>query len=208
MNRLFRLRVKKTWVCQDCGKVHVNPEKEIGLSLALPDNGNKRRDIQWYLEQHFASETLLGLECDSGACEIFKGIQQRGDRERSTKIVVSPEILVIQLKRMRMDDYGRLRKVMDRVKCSDRLDLSEYSDGSLSYQLNGVVAHEGETLKGGHYVSMVRSQGGNGFVFCNDDKEIDDKKTKEQILARAQGAEFQSYVLVYQKIGGRMVNCI
>ena len=208
MNRLFRLRVKKTWVCNDCGKVHVKHDTEIGLSLALPDNGKKTRDVQWYLKRHFAHETLQEVECDSDACKIMEGIQQRGDRERFTKIVVSPEILVIQLKRMRMNDYGKLRKVMDRVKCSDRLDLSEYSDGSLSYQLNGVVAHAGETLKGGHYVSMVRSQGGNGFVFCNDDNEIDDKKTKEQVIARAEGTEFQSYVLVYQKIGGRMVNCI
>ena len=208
MHRLFRLRVKKTWVCNDCGKVHARPEKEIGLSLALPDNEEKSRDIQWYIQRNFANETLHEVECDSGACEIFEGIHQRGDRERSTKIVVAPEILVIQLKRMAMDDYGRSQKVMDRVKCSDRLDLSEYSDGSLSYQLDGVVAHDGNTLKGGHYVAMVRSQGGNGFVFCNDDKEIDDKKRKEQVLARAEGTEFQSYLLVYQKIGGRMVNCI
>lgn len=207
MHRLFRLRVKKTWVCNDCGKVHARPEKEIGLSLALPDNEEKSRDIQWYIQRNFANETLHEVDCDSGACEIFEGIHQRGDRERSTKIVVAPEILVIQLKRMAMDDYGRSQKVMDRVKCSDRLDLSEYSDGSLSYQLDGVVAHDGNTLKGGHYVAMVRSQGGNGFVFCNDEK-IDDKKTKEQVLARAEGAKFQSFLLVYQKTGGRMVNRI
>lgn len=182
-------------------------DKEIGLSLALPDNENESRDLQWYLQQHFANETLHELECDSDACEILEGIYQKGDRERVTKIVGGPEILVIALKRMRMDNYGRSRKIMDRVKSSDRLDLSEYSDGSLSYQLTGVVAHDGETLKSGHYVAMVRSQGGNGFVFCNDEK-IDDKKTKEQVLARAEGAKFQSFLLVYQKTGGRMVNRI
>lgn len=207
MHRLFRLRVKRTWVCNDCGKVHVKPEKEIGLNLAMPEHQDESRDLQWYLEQHFASETLLGLECDSDACEIFEGIHQRGDRERLTEIVGGPEILVIQLKRMRRDDYGGSQKVKDVVEFSDRLDLSEFSDGYLSYQLNGVVAHRGKTLAGGHYVAMVRSQGGNGFVICNDDI-IDDTKTKEQVLARAKGTAFQSYLLVYQKIGGKMVNCI
>lgn len=54
---------------------------------------------------------------------------------------------------------------------------------------------------------MVRSQRDDGFVICND-KEIDDTKTKRQVLAQANGTEFQSYLLIYQKTGGRMVNRI
>ena len=69
------------------------------------------------------------------------------------------------------------------------------------------MAHSGNTLTEGHYVAMVRSQGGNGFVICNDHK-IDDSKTKEQVLSRAEGTAFQSYLLVYQKTGGRMANCV
>ena len=130
----------------------------------MPDNKGTRRSIQWYIQKYFAKETLEGVECDSDACEILDDVYQKGDRDRFTKIVGGPEILVIQLVRMRSDDYGNSEKVMDRVKLSQRLDLSAYSDGSLSYQLNGVVAHEGDTLAGGHYVAMVRPQKGNGFV--------------------------------------------
>jgi ubiquitin C-terminal hydrolase len=208
MHRLFNLRTKQTWVCQDCDEVHVNSEKETGLILAMPDNKGRSRDLQWYLRQHFAKETLQGVECHSAACRIQEGVFQKGDRERSSQIVGGPEILVIQLVRMRMDDYGGSQKVTDRVKYPDRLDLSQYSNGCLSYQLNGVVAHNGTTLSGGHYVAVVRSQRGKDFVFCNDDVEIDDQLTKEQALAKLEGEEFQSYLLVYQKIGGRMVNCI
>jgi hypothetical protein len=132
------------------------------------------------------------------------------DRKQSTIIVGGPEILVIQLARMRERKgrkYWTAEKVKDHVQYSDRLDLSAYSNGSLSYQLNGVVAHSGETLTEGHYISMMRSQRGNGFVLC-DDKMIDDKQTKEQVLSQAEGHKFQSYLLVYQKIGGRMANCI
>lgn len=207
MHRLFRLRVKKAWVCGDCDAVHVNSEKEIGLSLGMPDNENKRRGLHWYLENHFATETISGLECHSAACKVMEDVYMRGDREITSKIVGGPEILVIQLKRMRQNEFGGFDKVMDRVKYPERLDLSNHSDGSLSYQLNGVVAHNGVTLEGGHYVAIVRSQRGDGFVICND-KEIDDTKTKRQVLAQVNGTEFQSYLLIYQKTGGRMVNRI
>ena len=200
------MRVKKTWVCDDCGEIHANSQKEIGIQLAMPDGKKKSRNLQWYLHEYFTKETLSEVECHSNACKIKQGVYKKGDRERFSKIVGGPEILVIQLMRMRMGDFGD-EKIMDRVKYPDRLDLSDYSNGPLSYQLNGVVSHSGETLTGGHYVSMVRSQRGNGFVICNDEK-IDDKKTKAQVLSRAEGEEFQSYLLVYQKIAGRMVNCI
>jgi ubiquitin C-terminal hydrolase len=200
------MRVKKTWVCDDCGEIHVKSQKEIGIQLPMPDNKKKSRTLQWYLDEYFAKETLSEVECHSNACKIKQDVYKKGDRERFSKIVGGPEILVIQLMRMRMGEFGD-EKIVDRVRYSDRLDLSEYSDGYLSYQLNGVVAHKGDTLIGGHYVSMVRSQKGNGFVICNDE-EIDGKKTKAQVLLRAEGKEFQSYLLVYQKIGGRMVNCI
>ncbi|KAM0710879.1 hypothetical protein Q7P35_001617 [Cladosporium inversicolor] len=156
----------------------------------------------------------LGRVIDSRIRKGWPFVACRGrkrDRKQSTEIVGGPEILVIQLARMiyiKGKKYWREVKVKDHVGYSDRLDLSDYTGGSLTYQLNGVVAHEGDTLAGGHYVSMVRSQKGNGFVFCNDVIEIDDQKTKGQILARAEGTEFKSYLLVYQKIGGRMVNCM
>lgn len=204
MNRLFHLRTKTSWTCEDCNTIHVTRGKEVGLSLPMPENP-AAHTLEYYLDSHFEGDTAQDLECDSTACN-----NRRRDRKRSTTIVGGPEILVIQLARMRMikgKNGMRMVKVKDHVEYSDRLDLSEYSDGCLKYQLNGIVAHDGNTLTGGHYVAMVRSQGGNGFVICND-RMIDDMKTKEQVLSLAEGTDFQSYLLVYQKTGGRMANCV
>ena len=180
----------------------------------MPNNGKVSRDLHWYLRKYFASHTTSGTKCETKACAIYdeKGDvvdHKRGDRERFTKIVGGPEILVIQL--VRADwRYGHARKVKDRVQYPDRLDLSEYMRGDedlLTYQLNGVVAHRGNTLNSGHYVAMVRSQRGDGFVLC-DDIRIDDGRTKAEVLAQAESKEWQSYLLIYQKIGGKMAKCI
>jgi hypothetical protein len=161
MNRLFHLRTKTTWTCQDCNTVHVGRDKDIGLNLAMPDIEGKSRDLNWYLWEHFADQTRSGLECHSAACTIQPGVYMRRDREQSRLIVGGPEILVIQLKRMRFiqgKKSWRTEKVEDHVKYSDRLDLSEYSDGHLSYQLNGIVAHSGETLTDREWCCPLRRQ--------------------------------------------------
>ena len=184
-------------------------DKEIGLQLAMPDNGNVSRDLGWYLQGYFRDQTLSGVDCDSVACTSQQGVYKKGDRKQSKIIIGGPEILVIQLARMRWvmgKKSMREEKVRDQVEYFDRLDLSDYSDGYLSYQLNGIVAHSGSTLSGGHYVAMVRSQKGDDFVICNDSR-IDETKTKEQVLEEAVG-RFESYLLVYQKTGGRMARCI
>jgi ubiquitin C-terminal hydrolase len=182
----------------------VNREKEPGISLKMPEDPVEPT-LKHYLDRHFEDATAEGLKCGSIACK-----DRARDRKMSTIIVGGPEILVIQVARMRVKQgmYGlRMVKVNDEVQYGDRLDLSDYSDGRLSYQLNGVVAHSGKRLTEGHYVSMVRSQKGDGSVFCNDNT-IDDSQTKEQVLSLAEGKEFQSYLLIYQKIGGGMANCV
>ena len=178
-------------------------EKNIGLSLPMPKTKQQQESLAWYIEKHYEKVTVQGLRCDSEACGGLPA-----NRERSFRIVGGPEVLVIQLMRMRFDEKTfRFKKVTDRVDYPERLDLSPCSEGPLAYQLKGVVAHSGKTLQRGHYVAMVKSQVGNGFVLCND-TTIDDESSKEQILSLAESNVCQSYLLVYQKIGGRMANCI
>jgi ubiquitin C-terminal hydrolase len=174
----------------------VTRRKDVCINLAMPEKPTQRT-LDWYLEQHFAAdESQNGLQCDTAAC---KGNAR--DRKREFSIVGGPEILVIQLIRMRYNRHtDRMEKVMDRVGYPEKLDLSQWSEGSLAYQLNGIVSHSGTSLKGGHYIATVRSQSGDDFVH--------DRWPRGRILARAESATMQSYLLVYQKIGGRMAKCI
>jgi uncharacterized UBP type Zn finger protein len=196
------MRTRVTWVCEDCGENHVKRVKEVGINLAMPENPTES-SLEWSLDKHYAPIINYGLRCYSDACN-----GKAGDREREFSIIGGPEILVIQIMRMRYNqEISDMEKVMNRIDYSEKLDLSLWSEGSLAYQLNGVISHDGESLTGGHYVATVRSQSGGRYARCNDLK-IDDKSSKETILGNAENETWQSYLLVYQKIGGRMVNCI
>lgn len=176
---------------------------DTGIQFSIPQKPDERTSLRKCLREHFKKEEVDGVQCNSDAC---KG--RRGNRERVLSVVVGPEILVIQLVRMAYDiKTGQMTKSMAQVDYSERLNLSRWSESPLMYQLHGVVAHDGETLDEGHYVAMVRSQSGDTFVHCND-RIIDDTQTREQVLARADSGDFRSYLLVYQKIRGRMAKCI
>lgn len=196
--------MKTTWECGDCGVIHSKRDKDIGLQLAIPYTKLHRTSLHDCLDDHFANEDVEGVECDSQTCN-----GKHGNRTRVHKIVGGPEILVIQLKRAWMNPYtGSTRKILDRVDMGERLDLSPWSNGVLTYQLNGIVAHHGESLKSGHYIAMVRSPNGVDFAKCNDMDIDDHPREKASILEEPKTKKWQSYMLVYQKIGGKMAKCI
>jgi hypothetical protein len=62
----------------------------------------------------------------------------------------------------------------------------------------------GALLTYGHYVAMVRCQNGEDFAYCNDNRIGDNPARKQEFLERAESEDFQSILLVYQKIGGKM----
>lgn len=97
---------------------------------------------------------------------------------------------------------GRSSKILDRVEPEEFLDLHDFTEREnefLTYRLQGVVFHQGNTLGSGHYVAKVRRQTGNGFVVAND-------SWVEPSMPDLH--DYQSYILMYQKVGGKMAKCI
>jgi ubiquitin C-terminal hydrolase len=206
------LEVDITWKCVDCGKTHVKKQSETSIHLPLsrvvktPDgeyHEQRLRSLDACFQQEFADADGEGVACDSQACN-----KKKGDRIRKTKITSGPEILVIHLVRMASDLEGNTRKLKHRIEYGERLDLGEWSVGPLKYQLNGIVAHQGPNLTQGHYVSMVRCQNGADFAECNDNSILDEPREKASILEQAESKAYQSYMLVYQKIGGKMAESL
>lgn len=173
------------------------------LPMNRPPNyvANNRINLSWYLADYFTPERLDSVRCDSEAC-----MGRAAHRERISKIAVAPEILVIQLVRMQMDLYGRLRKVRHQVAYDELVDLSAYTekDAPLRYQFTGAVLHRGAAPSQGHYIANVRCQNGVDFAEANDsDIDVLAKST-----ALRDDQKFQSYLLMYQKVGGKMAKCI
>lgn len=184
----------------------------MSVPMAPPRNV---RSLETYIAEYFAPESLE-IRCDSDLCQ-----GNSADRVRRTAIATAPEVLVIQMVRMaftidRKTKSVTMSKVMSRVPYGEVLDLWPHTEPvsaernkALKYQLRGVVSHQGSRLTSGHYIATVRFQNGQDFARVNDSVPIVDlPKDKARVLSAAEGRNFQSYLLVYQKIGGEMAKRI
>jgi ubiquitin C-terminal hydrolase len=122
---------------------------------------------------------------------------------------------VIHILRMRYNAKSAY-KLMTRVRLDKYLDLSEYTppragienNKPLRYQLYDIVSHRGDDLEGGHYVATVRCQNGVDFVRVDDTKVSEFPTRKQDPLFSVDTSATQSYLVVYQKVGGEMAKCI
>ena len=209
-DRLFRMSFKRQWTCQDCGKINTRRDVANCLQLPMPPTRLDDRNLTHFIAEYFRPEAVE-IACSSAQCSNVSRW-----RARDTVITAGPEILVIQMVRMRTDDYGRSSKVRYSVVPDHRLDLSQYtarvrgtdSNMALKYELHGIVSHRGDTLQSGHYISMVRCRNGVDFACANDSIITNLGRDAEQIFKAAETRTWQSYVLVYQKVGGKMAKCI
>jgi uncharacterized UBP type Zn finger protein len=205
------MSTKKQWTCGDCGEVHANRDVDTGMQLRMPHMPANQRELKHYIRSYFEPEDVeIACECNG----------ESKDRTRETFITVGPEILVVQMVRMVFDPKrgkdGEGVKLTANVPFTDHLDLSEHTTPLagdernlvLRYRLHGVVSHSGPSTEGGHYVAMVKGRNGSEWVRV-DDETLQKKLNKRFPIFRATDLpEWQSYMLVYQKVGGKMAKCI
>lgn len=205
ISRLFNVTTRRTWTCEDCGRTSALRAKDLAIRLALPKE-LEGQPFDSYLRACFQDEDLPDLRCESDACVVDH--PEGRNRTRRTRIVHGPELLVIQLLRFNFDlNVMNLVKNPYRVPFRERLDLSEWTvdNTALKYQLHGVVAHRGASTSSGHYLAALQCQNGSDVATAND-MSIGISSDREWLLAprRGDGDEFDSYLLVYQKVGGVM----
>jgi ubiquitin carboxyl-terminal hydrolase 22/27/51 len=82
---------------------------------------------------------------------------------------VAPEVLTIDIKRVRQAASGAIEKNTDRCIFPEYIDMHKYMQnsgaGSCMYRLTSIVAHHGN-INGGHYISFVNRNG--QWFKCND----------------------------------------
>ena len=151
------------------------------------------------------------IRCESAECIANFGKNAEGRiRIRQKFIVQAPEVLVIRLVRYTsMWDYEEQEQVHTKIAegatFEEYLDLTEFtrSEEPTMYQLQGVVAHNGETINSGHYIAAVRKADGKNFCSINDDVKIGKENrgcVEELEFPTSRGEDFTPYVLFYSKI--------
>ncbi|GMF03101.1 unnamed protein product [Ambrosiozyma monospora] len=99
------------------------------------------------------------------------------DAEKGVVFESSPPVLHLQLKRFEYDfEYDQLVKVNDRYEFFNDIDLKPYLDKEAegydedwTYQLHGVLVHQGDVSMG-HYYAMIRPTAEPHWFRFDDDK--------------------------------------
>lgn len=177
--------------CGQCGHVSRNYQSMIDIPVEVTAKSSS--GIEASLKSNFLdTETLDGSnKYKCGRCAAYVRA------EKGTKIHVSPNVLVVPLKRYTM---GRFSKITKFVEFPLTLDLRPYMSRDAPYEgkshptytLYGVVVHLdwGGSAHSGHYVSYVRLLDGR-WCKCDDGRvETTDEAT---VLKQ------KAYLLFYER---------
>jgi hypothetical protein len=115
---------------------------------------------------------------------------------KGLRLATAPTMLVINFKRFRYDNCGRLSRLSKHVRFPLRLEIGDYMSRAnrgkpLPYILVAVLVHQGRSCDCGHYFAYVRK--GNDWYLANDAEVT--KVDVEEVLGS------QAYVMVYEVAG-------
>lgn len=153
-------RIKYRNQCLNCDKVTYTDISEDLTLTALPPRRGSRTLIE-------------GMRCSSiqeTSDWLCEGCGVRTTVVRQSFIRDAPEVLLIQINR----HAGISNRLATKLIYEENIDLTEFLEPyarqtgeSLTYQIYGVICHEGSGTTGGHYTTFVRSPE-NGWAHIND----------------------------------------
>lgn len=114
--------------------------------------------------------------------------------EKYFRLLGTPSILVIQLKRFLFDkDDGTCRKVNTRIKIPLNIDLQAFQEGGqeTAYELLSIVNHVGKEFHEGHYTTIVR-EANHSWI------EFDDAVVKPFDITELDNSE--PYIIMYRRL--------
>ena len=199
IDSLFSVDVRVHSRCPFCGRDHNQTDREHGLCLTLSNHSDGKSLVD-YLEDHFNGEIQTGYRCPSKRCGRIAA-----ERKLTKRMFTAPQVLVIQLSRFEYSPLlQQVVKIHDRVDFEEELDLTAWTRSGvpLSYQLQGVVAHAGESATSGHYVAAVRERAGDRFSVISDQivGQWRGGSFEEMKRPRTEETSFDPYLLVYNKL--------
>ena len=193
-NELCTGQVVNQIICGHCGKIHHNFETFRVLDVEIPTNENNVSiSIDDCLAKYFDKHYINGDDVDGDKWKCDK-CNQKKKSMKSCKIIRSPHMFIISLKRFKTVTYTRggnteyrFAKNNAHVSISDNINIDGFSiNNEVNYKLKAIANHMGGT-DGGHY---------NAFCKYDDDWYlIDDESVKKTKVFNDQSA----YILFYSK---------
>ncbi|KAI6219898.1 USP domain-containing protein [Aphelenchoides besseyi] len=191
----FEGRTQQNIKCK-CGR---SSESETEFrSLQLHINGSN--SLSAALADYFKPEEIADYRCD--------GCGQQGVVERSTKCLVVPPVLLLQLNRYSFDQNGRSKKITNPIQFPRQLSESavlEGADPESKYELCAVMIHEGQNASCGHYYDLIKDPNSSQWFAYNDRQVTECQKTpgvttEKAAIQRGNAEQKGCYALIYRKM--------
>ena len=154
--------------CIRCGTFPSSiQETFLALKLVVPNCNIV--ELESLLKNYFGEkDNELRMKC-STCCKCSPVCLQKGFCNRTAvsqySLLHSPKFLLIELLRFTNGHQGN--KITTKVQMKSEINLQN----SIAYDLLGVIDHQGNTIKSGHYVTSIKQQMINSFCvmpyLCN-----------------------------------------
>ena len=165
--------IENVLTCRSCDNKSSRIEKNIILSLALPEKSETELTLDSLLQTYFKSEIV---EYHCAKCNETEAIMQHNSK-------TSPSTLILHL--VRFNTYiNELEKRNDHILIP--LDILSHS-----YRLTGIIAHLGRSISAGHYIYHKR-QKDDLFTTYND--SLVTKNCTISLNSRT------AYLLIYDRV--------
>lgn len=191
--------------CSYCSSISYSFEPFVSLPITIPDNDDEKiicNDIQYSIYQCL-DYMIQDEQLDSNnmyICDMC-GIKNRSYNK--TLLWQTPKILVIHIKRFKINNYGiPIQKLTNNIEYPiNNLDLSKYFNphspfiNSSTYDLIGVNIHHAfsNNINSGHYTSFVKNIINHHWYHYNDASPLEILNKSEQIQNK------NAYLLFYYR---------
>ena len=214
--------------CKTCHNTSTTYEAFYSISIEIPRSGHG--NIYDCL-RHYTKEEMLSGD------EVWKCPHCKCEREATKQIILTrlPQILVVHFKRfsasktesarkihtpidfpiygLRLDDFvvAKTPDVVGREQQDGGLKSELATTAPFSYDCYSVLRHLGNTMNGGHYVSLVRDQGRGDLWWLYDDDRVREVNVQQPQNSAGGGGgsrgerlqDERAYIVFYQRAPAR-----
>lgn len=192
--------------CSICGNVSNNFEIFQLLSLSIPIIDKVKDVYKKFSLDELITKYVSSEELDNNNMLTCSFCHIKNKQYKQTKLWNTPKILIIQIKRFLMNDYGIMsRKLNNLIDYPVRnLDLSSYIDddsphkNNAKYNLFGVNCHHSlgnfNTINFGHYTTIVKSRHDHCWYHYDDSRPVEKITTSNELVNNS------AYLLFYYKV--------
>lgn len=186
ISKNFCLELENIIECGKCKTKSISYEKNFTLPLPLLDFTQTPLKFNEGLNNIFMTKNLKRT--------CYK-CNEKTETTISRKISYLPEMFIIQLQRMDMNQR-KIKRLVDYPE--NNLNLSpflsnKYHTEKTSYNLSVICNHFGETIQSGHYYTYAKNPETKKWFEFNDEK-VTDLNFRSQPLVNENG-----YILFYEK---------